>query len=126
MNFDSKLIIFIIFSKTFLMEIIPHEGISITSVIRGLIGMSSIIFIAYLLSNNKKRIDWKTIIIGLSSQLIIAVAVLKIDFVRMVFEKLVKGSLPLLLLQIKGLEFFLVILRIHLSMVKYLYFKYCQ
>ena len=108
------------------MEIIPHEGISITSVIRGIIGMSSIIFIAYLLSNNKKRIDWKTIIIGLSSQLIIAVAVLKIDFVRMVFEKLVKGSLPLLLLQIKGLEFFLVTLRIHLSMVKYLCFKYCQ
>ena len=77
------------------MEIIPHEGISITSVIRGLIGMSSIIFIAYLLSNNKKRIDWKTIIIGLSSQLIIAVAVLKIDFVRMVFEKIGQGFLAI-------------------------------
>jgi CNT family concentrative nucleoside transporter len=95
LNFDSKLIIFIIFSKTFLMEIIPHEGISITSVIRGIIGMSSIIFIAYLLSNNKKRIDWKTIIIGLSSQLIIAVAVLKIDFVRMVFEKIGQGFLAI-------------------------------
>ena len=77
------------------MEIIPHEGISITSVIRGLIGMSSIIFIAYILSNNKKRIDWKTIIIGLSSQLIIAVAVLKIDFVRMVFEKIGQGFLAI-------------------------------
>jgi CNT family concentrative nucleoside transporter len=95
LNFDSKLIIFIIFSKTFLMEIIPHEGISITSVIRGLIGMSSIIFIAYLLSNNKKRIDWKTIIIGLLSQLIIAVAVLKIEFVRMVFEKIGQGFLAI-------------------------------
>ena len=77
------------------MEIIPHEGISITSVIRGIIGMSSIVFIAYLLSNNKKRIDWKTIIIGLSSQLIIAVAVLKIDFVRMVFEKIGQGFLAI-------------------------------
>jgi CNT family concentrative nucleoside transporter len=77
------------------MEIIPHEGISITSVIRGLIGMSSIIFIAYLLSNNKKRIDWKTIIIGLLSQLIIAVAVLKIEFVRMVFEKIGQGFLAI-------------------------------
>ena len=77
------------------MEIIPHEGISITSVIRGIIGMSSLIFIAYLLSNNKKRIDWKTIIIGLSSQLIIAVAVLKIDFVRMVFEKIGQGFLAI-------------------------------
>jgi CNT family concentrative nucleoside transporter len=95
LNFDSKLIIFIIFSKTFLMEIIPHEGISVTSVIRGLIGMSSIIFIAYLLSNNKKRIDWKTIIIGLLSQLIIAVAVLKIEFVRMVFEKIGQAFLAI-------------------------------
>jgi CNT family concentrative nucleoside transporter len=95
LNFDSKLIIFIIFSKTFLMEIIPHEGISITSIIRGIIGVSSVIFIAYLLSNNKKRIDWKTIIIGLSSQLIIAVAVLKIDFVRMVFEKIGQGFLAI-------------------------------
>ena len=77
------------------MEIIPHEGISITSVIRGIIGMSSIIFIAYLFSNNKKRIDWKTIIIGLSSQLIIAVAVLKIEFVRMVFEKIGQGFLAI-------------------------------
>mgnify|MGYP003386992305 CR=1 FL=1 len=105
------------------MEIIPHEGISITSVIRGIIGMSSIIFIAYLLSNNKKRIDWKTIIIGLSSQLIIAVAVLKIDFVRMVFEKIGQGFLAIVTFTN---QFFLVILRIHLSMVKYLCFKYCQ
>ena len=77
------------------MEIIPHEGISITSTIRGIIGMCSIILIAYLLSNNKKTIDWKTIIIGLSSQLIIAVAVLKIEFVRMVFEKIGQGFLAI-------------------------------
>jgi len=95
LNFDSKLIIFIIFNKTFLMEIIPHEGISITSIVRGIIGLSSIILIAYLLSNNKKRIDWKTIIIGLSSQLVIAVAVLRIEFVRMIFEKLGQGFLAI-------------------------------
>ena len=77
------------------MEIIPHEGISLSSIIRGVIGMSSIIFIAYLFSNNKKRIDWKTIIIGLSSQLIIAVAVLKIEFVRLVFEKIGQGFLAI-------------------------------
>ena len=77
------------------MEIIPHEGISAISVLRGIIGMCSIIFIAYLFSNNKKRIDWKTIVIGLSSQLIIAVAVLKIEFVRMVFEKIGQGFLAI-------------------------------
>ena len=77
------------------MEIIPHEGISITSVLRGIIGLSTIILIAYLLSNNKKRIDWKTIIIGLSSQLVIAVAVLRIEFVRMIFEKIGQGFLAI-------------------------------
>ena len=95
MNFDSKLIIFIIFSKTFLMEIIPHEGISITSIFRGVVGLTSIILIAYLLSNNKKKIDWKTILIGLSSQLIIAVAVLKVEFVRIIFEKIGQGFLAI-------------------------------
>jgi CNT family concentrative nucleoside transporter len=77
------------------MEIIPHEGISITSILRGIIGLSSIILIAYLLSNNKKRIDWKTIIIGLSSQLVIAVAVLRVEFVRMIFEKIGQGFLAI-------------------------------
>jgi CNT family concentrative nucleoside transporter len=94
-NFDSKLIIFIIFSKTFSMEIIPHEGISITSIFRGVVGLTSIILIAYLLSNNRKKIDWKTILIGLSSQLIIAVAVLKVEFVRIIFEKIGQGFLAI-------------------------------
>ena len=77
------------------MEIIPHEGISITSIVRGIIGLSSIILIAYLFSNNKKRIDWKTIIIGLSTQLVIAVAVLRVEFVRMIFEKIGQGFLAI-------------------------------
>ena len=77
------------------MEIIPHEGISISSILRGVIGLSTIILIAYLLSNNKKRIDWKTIIIGLSSQLIIAIAVLKVEFVRIIFEKIGQGFIAI-------------------------------
>ena len=77
------------------MEIIPHEGISITSIFRGVVGLTSIILIAYLLSNNRKKIDWSTILIGLSSQLIIAVAVLKVEFVRIIFEKIGQGFLAI-------------------------------
>ena len=77
------------------MEIIPHEGISITSIFRGVVGLTSIILIAYLLSNNRKKIDWKTILIGLSSQLVIAVAVLKVEFVRIIFEKIGQGFLAI-------------------------------
>ena len=77
------------------MELIPHAGISIMSILRGVIGLSSIILIAFLLSNNKRNIDWKTIIIGISSQFVIAIAVLKVDFVRMIFEKIGQGFLAI-------------------------------
>jgi len=70
------------------MELIPHDGISLTSIARGLLGISTIIVIAYLLSNNRKNIDWKTIGLGLLSQLIIAVGVIKVDAVKMFFEKI--------------------------------------
>ena len=77
------------------MELIRHEGISIMSILRGVIGLSSIILIAFLLSNNRRKIDWKTIIIGLSSQLVIAIAVIKVEFVRMMFEKIGQGFLAI-------------------------------
>jgi len=70
------------------MELIPHDGISLTSIARGLLGISAIVVIAYLLSNNKKSIDWKTIVIGLLSQIIIAVGVIKVDAVKIFFEKI--------------------------------------
>ena len=70
------------------MELIPHDGISLTSIARGLLGISTIIVIAYLLSNKRKNIDWKTIGLGLLSQLIIAVGVIKVDAVKIFFEKI--------------------------------------
>ena len=70
------------------MELIPHDGVSLTSIARGLLGISAIIAIAYLLSNNRKNIDWKTIGLGLLSQLIIAVGVIKVDAVKIFFEKI--------------------------------------
>ncbi|MDA9003178.1 Na+ dependent nucleoside transporter, partial [Flavobacteriaceae bacterium] len=39
-----------------------------------------------LLSNNKKQIAWKTVGLGLLAQVIIAIGVLKIDWVKKVFE----------------------------------------
>ena len=69
------------------MELIPHDGISLISITRGFLGISTILVIAYLLSNNKKNIDWKTIGIGVLSQLIIAVGVIKVDAVEIFFEK---------------------------------------
>ncbi len=68
------------------MELIPNSGLSLTSFSRGLLGMFFLIFIAYLLSNNRKAIAWKTVGIGLFIQVSIAIGVLKINFVKSVFE----------------------------------------
>ena len=45
--------------------IIPSQGFSLNSLWRGVLGMASLIFIAYLFSNNKKAIDWKIVGLGL-------------------------------------------------------------
>ena len=87
------------------MELIPNEGISITSIYRGLIGVTSIIAIAYMLSSNRKMIDWKTIMIGLSSQFIIAIGVIKIDFVRKFFEIIGQGFLAIVTFSSEGSAF---------------------
>jgi len=67
-------------------EIIQSEGITFTSIWRGILGMLSLIFIAFLFSKNRKAINWKTVGIGLTVQLLIAIAVLKVDFVKTIFE----------------------------------------
>ena len=67
-------------------DIIPSQGISLNSVLRGVLGMIALIAIAFLFSSNKKAINWKTVGIGLSFQLIIAIGVLKIPFIQNIFE----------------------------------------
>ena len=67
-------------------EMVLSQGFSIESLFRGLIGMAVLILIAYLFSNNKKAINWKSAAIGLAIQLILAIAVLKIEFVQKIFE----------------------------------------
>jgi CNT family concentrative nucleoside transporter len=66
--------------------IYPNEGTSFTSIWKGILGMISLIFIAFLFSSNKKAINWKTVGIGLAFQLLIAIGVLKVDFIKNAFE----------------------------------------
>ena len=67
-------------------ELVVNQGFSMESLFRGLLGMGVLIFIAYLLSNNRKAINWKSTVIGLGIQLILAVSILKIEFAQKVFE----------------------------------------
>ncbi|WP_209401934.1 NupC/NupG family nucleoside CNT transporter [Pseudozobellia sp. WGM2] len=67
-------------------DIVPNGGFSINSFWRGMLGMAVLILIAFLFSSNRKAINWKTVGIGLSLQLLIAVGVLKVTWVQMAFE----------------------------------------
>lgn len=50
-----------------------------TDIFRGIIGMAALIGLCYLLSNNKKAINWKMVAIGLGTQLFLAIGILKGD-----------------------------------------------
>lgn len=74
----------------------PNIGITSEGILRGVLGMSVLLLIAYIFSSNRKKIRWKTVAIGLSLQLLLAVGVLRISWVQWIFEKV--GSVFLLVL----------------------------
>ena len=88
-------------------EMVLSQGFSIESLFRGLIGMAVLILIAYLFSNNKKAINWKSAAIGLAIQLILAIAVLKIEFVQKIFEFFGKIFVKTLDFTLEGSRFLL-------------------
>ena len=55
---------------------------------QGLIGIVLILAIAWLFSNNKKRINYKLVISGILLQIIIALLILKVSFVKLFFQKI--------------------------------------
>ena len=67
-------------------EIIASQGFTLNSLLRGLLGMFVLILISYLLSANKKAINWRTVVFGLGAQIILAVGVLKVTFIQDFFE----------------------------------------
>jgi len=86
-------------------QIIESQGFSVDSLLRGGLGMLVLLGISILLSTNRKAINWRTVGFGLSAQLILAIAVLKINFVQKIFKSI--GGLFLAVLDFtqKGTEF---------------------
>ncbi|HNQ28468.1 MAG TPA: Na+ dependent nucleoside transporter N-terminal domain-containing protein, partial [Aquaticitalea sp.] len=66
--------------------IVPSQGFSMGSLARGAIGMVVLLLLSYLLSSNRRAINWKTIGFGLAAQVLLAIGVLKVPFVQAVFE----------------------------------------
>ena len=71
-------------------EIIPEEivtsAITINSISRGILGIFSLLLIAFLFSRNRKGIDWMLVSKGLGIQIVFALLILKVSFVSSSFE----------------------------------------
>ena len=86
-------------------DIINSQGFSLQSFYRGFLGIIILIFITFLFSKNKKAVNWKTVFIGLGLQLILAVAVLKVSFVKNIFETAGKVFVKILDFTMQGTAF---------------------
>lgn len=73
--------------------------------LRGFIGILVLIFIAYLLSSHRNKIDWKLVGAGILIQVVIAILVLKVPFIRSVFETIGSGFVKFLSFAAYGAEF---------------------
>ena len=51
----------------------------IVSIFRGVLGIFVIVLIAFLFSNNKRKVNWRLVVIGLTLQFIIAIFIIKGD-----------------------------------------------
>jgi len=84
---------------------LKSEGDWLISIPRGMLGMGVLILIAYLFSIKRSAISWRLVGVGLSIQLILAVSILKIGFVRTGFEYVGKVFIVILDFTREGSEF---------------------
>ena len=67
-------------------EIIQTTGFSFESLLRGILGVFSLLLIAFSFSRNRKGINWKLVVKGLAIQIVFAVLILKVPFILNGFE----------------------------------------
>ncbi len=54
--------------------------------LRGALGVVTLLAICYLLSSNRRAIDWRLVGIGIAMQVLLAIAILRVPFVKLVFD----------------------------------------
>lgn len=81
------------------------EGITATSIGRGLLGMVFLIGICYLLSSNRRKINWRLVGIGLILQLVFAILIFKVDFIAVAFDWVSQQVVTFLGFSQSGAEF---------------------
>lgn len=88
-------------------QIKEAPGPSIMSILRGLLGMVVLIFIGWIFSTNRRAISWRVILTGLGIQALLAVGILKVPFVKTMFEFVGQIFVKILDFSRDGAEFLL-------------------
>jgi CNT family concentrative nucleoside transporter len=73
--------------------------------LRALLGLVSLIAIAYFLSGNRKLVSWRLVIAGIVIQLIFGLLIGKVDFIQNVFDVVSSAFVKFLNFALKGAEF---------------------
>jgi CNT family concentrative nucleoside transporter len=75
------------------------------NILRGMLGMFFLIFVCFLLSNNRRAINWKLVGIGVVAQISFALGVLKVNFIKEIFERISGIFVSVINVGHKGIEF---------------------
>lgn len=73
--------------------------------LRGILGVAVLLLIAFLFSSDRKRINWRLVITGVVLQVVFALGVLKVDWVRSVFRWISQFFVEVLNFSSAGAEF---------------------
>ena len=65
---------------------VKHSAFSITALLRGLLGIATLVGIAFLFSRNRKKIDWQLVYKGILIQIVFALLILKVPLVQNGFD----------------------------------------
>ena len=86
-------------------ETISLINLSFNSFLRGILGIISLIFIAFLFSRNRRGIDWILVAKGLSIQLLFAILIFYVPFVSVFFDAIANGFVKIIDFTNEGSKF---------------------
>ncbi|HYW94646.1 MAG TPA: nucleoside transporter C-terminal domain-containing protein [Bacteroidales bacterium] len=72
--------------KTNIIPVKTEFHFSFINLVRGLLGILVLIFIAFIFSDNRKAISWKVVGLGLLGQILLAIGVLEVPVIKAFFE----------------------------------------
>jgi concentrative nucleoside transporter, CNT family len=84
-----------------------NQPFSAGTLFRGLLGMAVLVALGFVFSTNRRGIPWRTVVIGLIIQVMLAIGVLYVPFIRYLFEFLGNIFIKILDFTRAGSEFLL-------------------